>query len=530
MLGSIRAEFGSNINDVVPQVIIGVISVTLLSLIWLLPKKPKKTQTAPLPPGPYGLPLLGYIPFLDTHLCRCFTNLAAAHGPIFKLWLGTKMCVVVNSPEMMREVMRDQDQTFANRDPTISQRIFSHDGNDIAFAPYGADWRLLRKVFVRELLSNANLDDSYALRRREVRNAARTVYGKAGAPVDIGELAFLTSFDAVTSMLWGGTLGAEEGKSFGSEFRQVVMAIVGLVTKPNVSDFFPALARLDLQGIEKEMRKIMSHIDRIFDFALDRRVKMGMGKRREGNGEEDGGKDFLQFLVELREKERATGESITLMQTKAMLWDIVAAGTDTTATTVEWAMAEVMNHPEILQKLHEELANVVGPNNAVEEAHLSKLTYLNAVVKETLRLHPAFPFLIPHSPSETTVVGGYTIPKGTRVFINVWAVQRDPKIWPDPLEFRPDRFLGSDAGRMDYLGKNYHYLPFGSGRRICAGLPLAERMTMHLMASFLHLFRWRLPEDTLKIDFEEKFGIVMKKAIPLVAIPTPKFSISELYE
>lgn len=171
---------------------------------------------------------------------------------------------------------------------------------------------------------------------------------------------------------------------------------------------------------------------------------------------------------------------------------------------------------------------VVGKDSIVEENHLSKLPYLYAVMKEVLRLHPAVPLLVPHCPSKTCIVGGYTIPKGTRVLINAWAIHRDPSIWVNPLEFIPERFMDSNY-KLDFTGNDFRYFPFGSGRRICAGIAMAERMFLLSLAALVHSFDWKLPEGE-KLDLSEKFGIVLKKKIPLVAVPTPRLSNPALYE
>lgn len=202
-------------------------------------------------------------------------------------------------------------------------------------------------------------------------------------------------------------------------------------------------------------------------------------------------------------------------------------GTDTTATTVEWVITELIQHPEAMKKVHQELTQVVGLNNLVEESHLPKLTYLDAVIKESFRLHPALPLLAPRCPSECTTVGGYMVPKGARIFLNIWAIHRDPNIWENPSEFRPERFLNGHM-KFDYNGNNFEYLPFGSGRRICAGIPLAEKMLNFEVASFLHSFEWKMPLGE-KLDMSDRFGIVTKKMTPLVAIPTLRLSNLELY-
>lgn len=207
--------------------------------------------------------------------------------------------------------------------------------------------------------------------------------------------------------------------------------------------------------------------------------------------------------------------------------DTVVGGTDTTATTTEWAIAELMQHPEAMKKVHQELTQVVGLNNLVEEFHLPKLTYLDAVIKETLRLHPPLPFLIPRCPSKCSTIGGYMVPEGTRIFLNIWAIHRDPNVWENPLEFRPERFLNGHM-EFDYNGNNFEYLPFGSGRRVCAGIPLGEKMLNFVVASFLHSFEWKMPLGE-KLDLSDSFGMVTKKMTPLVAIPTTRLSNLELY-
>lgn len=194
---------------------------------------------------------------------------------------------------------------------------------------------------------------------------------------------------------------------------------------------------------------------------------------------------------------------------------------------VEWTIAELIQHPDIMHKVHEELIKVVGLNNWVEEFHLPKLTYLSAVIKETCRLHPALPLLVPHCSSDSRTVGGYLVPKGTRIFINAWSIHRDPSVWDNPLEFIPERVL-NDPRKFDFYGNSFEYLPFGSGRRVCAGLPLGERMLIYILASFLHCFEWKMPAG-VKLELSDKFGIVTKKMVPLVAVPTPRLPNLELY-
>ncbi|ONI06745.1 hypothetical protein PRUPE_5G078600 [Prunus persica] len=289
----------------------------------------------------------------------------------------------------------------------------------------------------------------------------------------------------------------------------------------------PGLMCKELRGVRKDSLHIKPVTEKILNSAIEKQMSEA--------AEQDGGlslkherKGFLQFLLELNEHGNGA-ESLTLQQIKALLTDIVAGGTDTTATMVEWVMAELMQHPDDLKKVQQELKEVVGLDNLVEESHVPKLHYLDVVIKETSRLHPAFPLLVPHCPSQSTTIGGFKIPKGSNVFLNVWAIHRDPNVWDNPLEFRPKRFLNDPpTNNIHYNGNKLEYLPFGSGRRMCPGIPLAERMMIYVLASFLHSFEWRLPNDA-KLDLQDKFGIVTKKMTPLVVIPTPRLSKLELY-
>ncbi|KAL6877491.1 hypothetical protein ACP4OV_012706 [Aristida adscensionis] len=483
-----------------------------------------------LPPGPAGLPLVGSLLSLDPQLHVYFARLAARYGPVFSIRLGSKLGVVVSSPALAREVLRDQDLVFANRDIPDAARSVTYGGEqDIVWNPVGPTWRLLRRVCVREMFSAASLDNVHGLRRREFAAALRHLHAASGTPVDVGAQMFLTTMNVITGILWGGSIGGEAQRAaVGKEFRQLVAEITEMLGAPNVSDFFPALAAFDLQGIRRKSDVLKERFDQMFASIIEQRVKA----RAAAAGAT--APDFLEYMLKL-EKEGGDGKTpFTMTNIKALLMDMVVGGTETTSNTVEWAMAELMLRPGMLSKVREEVDAVVGRDAVVEEAHLPRLHYLHAVIKETLRLHPAVPLLVPHCPSADAAVGGHRVPAGSRVFINAWAIHRDPAVWEDPLEFRPERFMagGVDDGgggvKRDFSGGELDFIPFGSGRRICAGVPMAERMMAYSLAMLLQAFEWELPAGA-RLDVEERFAIVMKKATPLVAVPTPRLSKPELY-
>ncbi|XP_054809530.1 flavonoid 3'-monooxygenase CYP75B137-like [Prosopis cineraria] len=479
------------------------------------------TKPSPnLPPGPPGLPLFGNLLSLDPELHSYFASLSQTYGPIFSLRLGTQSCIVFSSPSIARQVLKDHDITFANRDVPIAGRLATYGGNDIAWSRYGPEWRMLRKVCALKMLSNTTLDSVYQLRRTEIRKTVRYLYSRVGSPVDIGKQIFLTILNVTTSMMWGRTMEGDERAVVGAEFREVVAHMTELLGKPNMSDFFPGLARFDLQGVEKQMRSLVPRLDQIFE----KMIKLRLGRDSDGGTEEES-KDFLQFLLKLKDEENSK-TPLTMTHVKALLMDMVVGGSDTTSNAIDFALAHIINEPEVMKRVQEELDNIVGRENTVEESHIHKLPCLLAVMKETLRLHPALPLLVPHCPSETTIIEGYTVPKGSRVFVNVWAIHRDPLIWNNPLQFDPIRFL--DA-KWDFSGNDFDYFPFGSGRRMCAGIAMAERTFLYSMATLMHSFDWKVVEGQ-ELDMSEKFGIVLKKRVPLAAIPTPRLSNPTLYE
>ena len=198
------------------------------------------------------------------------------------------------------------------------------------------------------------------------------------------------------------------------------------------------------------------------------------------------------------------------------------AGTDTTTSSLEWAMAELLRNPAAMQKLQAELRSTIPPDGKLEETHLQNLPYLDAVVKETLRLHPPLPFLFPRMAMKPCKILGYWIPAETQVLVNVWAIGRDPKNWKDALVFSPERFL-EPTGSKDFKGQHFDFLPFGSGRRMCPAVPLASRVLPMALGSLILRFDWALPDGLLpeEMDMSEQMGITLKKKVPLKAIPIP---------
>ncbi|KAL0326518.1 UNVERIFIED_CONTAM: Flavonoid 3'-monooxygenase [Sesamum angustifolium] len=279
-----------------------LISLPIFWCLFMLFTK-SGNKTAPTPPGPRGLPIVGFLPFLRPDMHIQFTELGRQYGPIYRLWLGTKLCTVISSPSLIKEIVRDHDTIFANRDSTVATRIASYNGNDISFCLYDSSWRMRRKIFVHDMLSNRSLDATFNLRKDEVRKAIRNIYTKINAPVKIYELACDISLNAIISMVWGNTIEGERKDKIGAAFSSMVARSFDLLGKPNVSDYFPVLARFDIQGVEKEMSNFMQRFDEIVEDIINEREKISSGEVGGGGNKNGGRLDFLQMLMELSEKQ-----------------------------------------------------------------------------------------------------------------------------------------------------------------------------------------------------------------------------------
>ncbi|KAA3481766.1 geraniol 8-hydroxylase-like [Gossypium australe] len=499
---------------------LAVATLVIIYFSRLVKKFIIKTKPPPLPPGPPGLPILGHLLFIKPDFLQYVTEQSKIHGPIIKLQLGRKVYVIISSPSIAKQILKDHDAIFANRDVPAAAVTGTYGGLDILWRPNGPGLHKLRKLVVREIMSKEGLDACYEFRRREIRHTVKNILGKIGLPINLSEQIFLTMLSVTISMLWGGSLNGEEAK-LGLELKDRVEEFVGLFGEPNVSDIFPVLKPLDLQGIESKTKKHMSWFYGLFESVIEQRTKLREGPKMAGS------KDFLQQLLELNQRGDAK-TSISIKEIKALLLDMIIGSTDTTSTTMEWAMTELLRHPNKLRRVTEELDAIIGDQTSVEESHLPRLLYLEAVVKETFRIHPPAPLLFPHMSSKTTIVAGYTIPKNSNIFFNVWAIQRDAEFWEDPLRFEPERFL-KDTEKRNYTGSSFHFFPFGSGRRICVGIPLAEKIMMQILATLLHCFEWELPNGR-KPDVKEKLQLVLSKAEPLVVVPVARLSNLMQYE
>ncbi|XP_012853164.1 PREDICTED: cytochrome P450 71A8-like, partial [Erythranthe guttata] len=287
------------------------------------------------------------------------------------------------------------------------------------------------------------------------------------------------------------------------------------VGKINIGDFVPMLSWINrVNGFDSRVDKVAREMDEFFEGVICERIE-NPKKLLHGDREEKHGENFLDILLEIY-RDNGTGVSIDRDSVKAIILDVFAAGTDTTSTVLEWAMTQLLRHPQIMQKLQHEVRQVVkDKNDTITENDLEKMPYLKAVIKETLRLHTPIPLLVPRVARKDVKVMGYDISAGTMVIVNGWAIGRDPASWNEPEKFDPDRFLDS---RVDYQGLDFELIPFGAGRRGCPGISYAIVTDEFLLANLVREFDWKLPDDVEDLDMGELPGLAIHRAVPLLAL------------
>uniref|UniRef100_A0A0E0MD07 Cytochrome P450 n=1 Tax=Oryza punctata TaxID=4537 RepID=A0A0E0MD07_ORYPU len=483
------------------------------------------------PSPPWGLPLLGHLHLLGGLPHRALRSMAAAHGPVLLLRLARVPAVLVSSAAAADEVMRVRGLAFASRPRNAMAERLLYGARDVAFAPYGEYWRQARRVCVVHLLSARRVSAFRRAREEEaaamvgrVRVHARATGGGAAAAFDLSEL-LVAYANAVVSRAAFGDESARSlygGADRGRELRKVFADATELLGMMPVRELLPWLGWVDtLRGLERKARCTFEALDGVLDKVIDdhRRRRRRERGRRMDNADH---RDFVDVLLDVNETDgNEGGIQLDAIEIKAIIMDMFAAGTDATSTPMEWAMAELISHPCRMHKLQDEIRAVVGEAGRITEDHMDRLPYLKAVLKETLRLHPPLPLLVPREPQVDTEIHGYHVAARTQVVINAWAIGRDPAVWGEKAEeFMPERFLGST---VDYRGQSFEMVPFGGGRRGCPGVEFAMATIEMALASLLYHFNWEVAvtANGRLLDMSETNGLTvgLKFGLPLVAMP-----------
>ncbi|XP_027358651.1 cytochrome P450 71A1-like [Abrus precatorius] len=486
---------------------------SFISLLFMLNKHTRKNKSN-LPPSPSKLPIIGNLHQLGTLPHRSFHALSRKYGPIMMLQLGQTPTLVVSSVDVAKEIYKTHDVAFSNKPQTTAVKIIMYGCMDVAFAPYGEEWRQKRKICVLELLSLKRVRSFQSIRDEEIAEMLDTIREACGSKrscVNLSEMLIETSNNIMSRCVLGQKYDTPEGgESFGELGRKMMKHLATY----SVGDFFPWLGWVDvLTGQIAEFKSTFCALDGFFEQLVVQRKRMNRGDGQSDN------KDFVDILLQIQEG-RKHDFQLTHNDVKAILMDIFAGGSDTTSTLLEWIFAALLRNPDTMKKAQEEVRRVVGHKSQIDENDLNQMNYLKCVIKETLRLYPPAPLLIPRETSSDVKVKGFDIPSKTRVFVNAWAIQRDPEIWDRPEEFLPERF--EKLPEVDFRGQDLQLIPFGSGRRGCIGISFALTSTEYMLANLLYWFDWKLPESVSAqdVDMGEIWGLTVIKKVPIHLQPT----------
>ncbi|KAI3522233.1 hypothetical protein L1887_11717 [Cichorium endivia] len=487
------------------------ITVAVLVASFLFASHFHRRKFSNLPPTLFPtLPVIGHLHLLKKPLYKTFAKFSAKHGPILLIRFGSRRVLLVSSPSAAEECFTKNDVIFANRPRFLAGKILGDNYTSIGWAPYGDHWRNLRRISSIEIFSSHRLNDFHDIRADEGRLLIRKLISEGSSPVNFKSLLNEMTLNVMMRMISGKRYFGGDMMEEGKRFQEIVKETVLLADTSNLGDHLPILRWFGLKGSEEKMVVLQKKRDAFFQELIDQHRKVDgvelENKKKKKN-------TTIQVLLQLQktDPEYYTDEVI-----RGFVLNLLTAGTDTSGTTMEWALSLLLNQPHVLKKAQTEIDSHVGENRLVDESDMSSLPYIRCILNETLRMYPPLPLLVPHESSDDCVVGGYQIPRGTTLLVNQWAMHHDPDLWSDPESFKPERFEGLE-GTKD----GFSFMPFGSGRRSCPGEGLAMRVVGLTLGLLIQCFDWeRIGEEM--VDMSQGPGLTMPKAHRLVAMCRPR--------
>ncbi|KAH6804186.1 hypothetical protein C2S51_032433 [Perilla frutescens var. frutescens] len=520
-----------------------ILSLTLLALFYAryFIRSLKSGGRDTSPPSPPTLPVIGNLHQLGQLAHRSLWDLSRKHGPLMLLHFGQKPALVVLSAKVAKEVLKTHDLAFADKIAMSDMKKISYDLSDLFNLPYGDKWRKLRSIVVHELLSSSRVKSFSSVRDEEIalliENIQKCCSFDFSTPVNLTNMFAALSNDLISRAAFGKKHGEQE---HGKKFLEVLEESVGLLGNLSVAEFIPWLAWIDrLNGRHAALDRIAEKMDEILDAIIEDHLRSSYTSNKE---------NIMDILLGIY-KGDTPGVSIDLISLKSVILsqpelclsqmiyfdlfcsksnspfngglfkqDVFAAGTETTATTLVWLMTELLRQSTVMRKLQDEVRGIMKGKHHISDDELQKMHYLKAVIKETLRLHPAVTIVI-HVAREYVNLMGYEIAPETLAVVNVWALGRDPACWDEPEKFVPERFLNSS---LDFKGFDFQLIPFGAGRRICPGIGFAAVSLEHTVANLMLRFDWALPDGAKgeDLDITERPGITIGKKSPLLVVAT----------
>ncbi|KAL9255740.1 Cytochrome P450 78A5-like protein [Drosera capensis] len=486
-------------------------------LAWSLACRSHSSTPTRAIPGPTGLPLLGLaLVFTSSIPHRVFAALSATIAGSVSLMsfsVGMTRYIISSHPETAKEIL--SSPSFADRPIKESAYgLLFH--RAMGFAPYGDYWRGLRRVSSTHLFSPKRVSAYSGIRAEigaKMLKEVEIMMGRDGV-VGVRKVLHLGSLNNVMRIVFGKMYEFDEKSEKGVELEGLVSEGYEILGAFNWADHFPVIGWFDLQGVRRRCKGLVERVNMFVGEIVEehkvKRMKM-MNEKMINNGDESE-KDFVDVLLGLDGENKLSDSDMI-----AVLWEMIFRGTDTVAILLEWILARMVLHQDIQAKVRAEIDNVVGTNKQVSDSDLPHLPYLRAVVKETLRVHPPGPLLSwARLAVHDTHVGHHFIPAGTTAMVNMWAITHDEKIWADPDEFRPERFIEEDVSIM---GSDLRLAPFGAGRRVCPGKALGLVTVQLWLAQMLQNFKWVAADvgvdltECLKLSMEMKSSLVCK-ALP----------------
>ncbi|KAI3903124.1 hypothetical protein MKW92_030423 [Papaver armeniacum] len=498
-------------------------SIVLLLLIKFgvnsLGKEPSLLASFPLPPGPSPWPILGSIPELLRSKPRykwILRLMEEMNTEIACIRLGNVHVIPVTSPELAREFLDKQDAVFASRPTTMATEYLSRGFLTAVVTPWGDQWKKMRRVVTSEMVSHARLKWLLEKRNEEADNLVFYLHNQCNKnSLSKGAVFNIRLLTRQFRRKDGGP-GIEEVEHVDSAFE-----VLYYVHAFNIHDYLPYLRWLDLDGHKKIVKRAMGVVDKYHDPIIEERIQQWSTGTMENKEPED----LLDVLISLKDEHGKP--LLSAEEIKAQVGEIIMATVDNPSNTVEWAMAEMINQPDILRRATDEIDTVVGKSRWVQESDIPKLNYVKACAREALRLHPLAPFNVPHVSISDTVVAGYFIPKGSHVLLSRTGLGRNHRIWHEPLKFNPERHLISKDGGIadvDLNEKELRFISFSTGRRGCVGGALGTAITIMLLSRLIQGFDWSAPPGESMIDLSEAANDLLL-AKPLFAHAKPRLPL-----
>ncbi|KAL3534241.1 hypothetical protein ACH5RR_002702 [Cinchona calisaya] len=499
-------------------------SISFISILFIRcnAKKRSKSKTPRIqhPPSPPSLPLIGHLHLLSPALSKSFHYLSTRYGPLMRLRFGSASTIVVSNATIAKEMLKNNEMNFVSRPHFGSSDYDIYDGCTFIFAEYGVYWRFMKKLCMTELLSMAQLNRFSDIRMQEMKKLIETLLkcsqegNNKGCNLGLELLRMTNNVVCRMAMSTRCSERVDESKLVW----EFVKGVEVLALKFSLGELLGPVNKLDLFGYGRRLKALLLGFDAMVEkIMVEHEKDIDTGKEKK--------KDIMGILLEIYRDEQAEVK-LTRKNIKSFLMELFMAGTETTSAALQWTIAELINHPKVFNKLREEINGVVG-TRLVEESDVPNLPYLQAVVKESLRLHPTAALIFRKCVKDCKI-NGYDILANERTIFNLTAIMRDPNLWENPLDFIPERFTTNlqenhDPYKIDFKGQDFKIFPFGSGRRGCPGTSFALTVIHGVVATLVQCFDFEV-EGGGKLNMEERAGFSNGMVHPLICYPITHFN------